>query len=66
MQSGMFAGKKTYITAVVAILIGWASYFTGAQVEGQTVATLADALQLTAIGLIGAFVRNGVAAERKS
>ena len=46
-------GKKTYMTAIAAVLTAIAGYLTG---EVQ----LAAALQLGFTGAIGAFVRNGI------
>lgn len=64
MQRGFLSGKKTYITAVLAILAGWAGFAVGEPVLGQDALTFADALQMTAIGLIGAFLRSGVEASK--
>jgi len=49
----MLSGKKTYITAIVAIITAIASYLTGD-------ATLAEALQLGFTAILGATVRNGI------
>ena len=51
----MFAGKKTYITAAVAVIGAIAAYLTGD-------ATAADTAQLVVTALLAAFLRSGVAA----
>lgn len=63
MKRGFLSGKKTYITAVAAIVAGWLGFMVGEPVLGQDALTLADAVQMTAIGLIGAFLRSGVATD---
>ena len=50
----MLQGKKTYITAAVAIITAIAAYLVGD-------ATPIQAAQLVFTALIGAFVRSGVA-----
>lgn len=50
----MIKGKKTYIAAALAVLAAGLSY-----VQGD--ATLIQAAQLAFTGLIGAFLRAGVA-----
>ena len=50
----MLAGKKTYITAALAVLTAVGAYLTGD-------ATIMQTAQLVFTALIGAFVRNGVA-----
>ena len=50
----MFAGKKTYITAAVAVISAVGAYLSGD-------ATLIQSAQLVFTALIGAFVRSGVA-----
>jgi len=50
----MLKGKKTYITAAVAIITAVASYLVGD-------ATPIQAAQLVFTALMGAFLRNGVA-----
>jgi len=49
----MFAGKKTYITAVLGIIGAIAAYLVGD-------ATIAQAGQTVITCLLGAFIRNGV------
>jgi hypothetical protein len=49
----MLPGKKTYITAAVAIVTAIGAYLT-------ETATAAEAGQLIFTALIGAFVRNGI------
>jgi hypothetical protein len=49
----MLAGKKTYITAAVAVVVAVAEYLTGD-------ATLADTASLVFTALLAAFVRNGI------
>lgn len=51
----MLKGYKTYITAGVAVITAVAGFLTG------DVAAI-DAIQLAVTALIGAFVRNSVAA----
>lgn len=48
-------GKKTYITAVVAIVTAWGAYLTGQD------ANIMDAVRLTFTAALAAFVRSGVA-----
>lgn len=60
-QRGFLAGHKTYIAAVITLVAGWASFGLGEPVFGQDVLTFADAIQLTAVAAIGAFLRSGVA-----
>ena len=50
----MFAGKKTYITAVLAVLGAVAAYLTGE-------ATVMQTAQLCVTAVLAAFVRNGIA-----
>lgn len=49
----MLSGKKTYITAVVAIVAAAGAYLSGD-------ADLMSTLQLVFTALLGAFVRNGI------
>jgi hypothetical protein len=49
----MLAGKKTYITAAVAVVVAVAEYLTGD-------AALADTANLVFTALLAAFVRNGI------
>ncbi len=49
-----FQGKKTYATAIVAILTALITYFNGE-------ATLMSALQLGFTAVMGMTIRNGVA-----
>jgi type IV secretory pathway VirB2 component (pilin) len=49
----MFAGKKTYITAVVAVVVAVAEYLTGD-------ASLAETANLVFTAVLAAFVRNGI------
>lgn len=49
----MFAGKKTYITAAVAIIAAIAAYLTGD-------ATAAQTGQLVFSALLAAFIRDGI------
>lgn len=49
----MLAGKKTYITAALAVITAIATYLMGE-------ATLAEAAQLAFTGAIGAFLRKGI------
>ena len=63
-QRGFLSGKKTYIAAAVTLLAAWAGFAAGAPVLGQDALTLADALQMTAIAVIGTFLRNGVSSEK--
>lgn len=49
----MLAGKKTYITAGVAVITAVAAYLTGDATAIQTA-------QLVFTALLGAFVRHGV------
>lgn len=49
----MFAGKKTYITAGVAVITAVASYLTGD-------ATLMQTLQLSFTAILSATLRNGL------
>ena len=51
----MFAGKKTYITAALAIIAAIGAYLTGD-------ATVAQTGQLVFSALLAAFIRNGIAA----
>lgn len=50
----MFAGKKTYITAFVAIVTALGAYFVGD-------ATVAATAQLVLTAVLGATIRNGIA-----
>lgn len=50
---GKLSGKKTYITAFIAILTAIGAYLTGD-------ATAAEAMQLGFTALLGATVRNGI------
>lgn len=52
----MLKGKKTYLTAGVAVLTAGAAYATGE-------ATPIQATQLVVTALMGAFLRNGVSAK---
>ena len=49
----MFAGYKTYVTAVLAVLGAFAGYFVGDM-------SLGDAIQLAVTAVLAAFVRNGI------
>lgn len=49
----MLKGKKTYITAAVAIITALATYAVGD-------ATVAQTAQLVFTALLGAFIRHGV------
>jgi hypothetical protein len=49
----MLAGKKTYVTAVVAVVTAIGAYLAGD-------ATLADTANLVFTALLAAFIRNGV------
>lgn len=49
----MFAGKKTYIVAGVAVITAIASYLTGD-------ANLHETIQLVVTALLGATIRNGI------
>jgi hypothetical protein len=51
----MFAGKKTYIVAALAVLGAIGAYLTGD-------ATAAEAIQLAVTAIIGATLRSGIAA----
>lgn len=50
----MFKGKKTYITAAVAVITAVAAYLTGD-------ATIAESAQLAFTAILGATIRHGVA-----
>jgi phage-related holin len=50
----MFAGKKTYIAAAVAVITAVAAYLVGD-------ADLMDTIQLVITAVIGATLRNGIA-----
>lgn len=50
----MLQGKKTYVTAVLAIATAIGAWFTGD-------ATAFEAVQMGMTALLAAFVRNGVA-----
>ena len=52
----MLKGKKTYITAGVAIITAAATYLTGD-------ATLSDTIQLVITAILGATIRSGVTTE---
>lgn len=54
----MFAGKKTYILAVVTVISAVASFLVGD-------ATLGDTIQLCVTALTGAFLRHGIATATK-
>lgn len=54
----MLKGKKTYITAAVAIVGAVAGYLVGD-------VSMADAAQLVVTALLGAFVRAGVSSEAR-
>ncbi len=47
-------GKKTYLTAVASVVGALAAYASGE-------ASLIDAAQVAVTGLVGAFVRKGIA-----
>ena len=49
----MFAGKKTYITAALAIIAAIGAYLTGE-------ATVAQTGQLVFSALLAAFIRDGI------
>lgn len=49
----MFAGKKTYITAVVAVVTAVGAYLAGD-------ASLAETANLVFTAVLAAFVRNGI------
>ena len=49
----MFAGKKTYITAALAIIAALGAYLTGE-------ATVAQTGQLVFSALLAAFIRDGI------
>lgn len=49
----MLAGKKTYVTAALAVATAIGAYLTGD-------ATIMQTAQLVFTALIGAFVRNGI------
>lgn len=49
----MFAGKKTYITAAVAVITAVAAYLVGD-------ATLPETANLVFTAILAAFVRNGI------
>ncbi len=49
----MFAGKKTYITAAVAIVVAIAAWAVGD-------ASIADTAQIVLTAILGATVRNGI------
>lgn len=52
----MLKGKKTYITAAVAIIGAVAAYLVGDS-------NAADAAQLIVTALLGAFIRQGIKTE---
>ena len=52
--NAMFAGKKTYIAAAVAVITAVAAYLVGD-------ADLMDTVQLVITAVIGATLRNGIA-----
>ena len=54
----MFKGKKTYITAALAVITAIAAYLTGD-------ATLAEAIQLGVTAILGATIRSGITSEAK-
>jgi hypothetical protein len=49
----MLSGKKTYVTAALAVATAIGAYLTGD-------ATVMETAQLVFTALIGAFVRNGI------
>ena len=49
----MFAGKKTYITAALAVIAAMGAYLTGE-------ATVAQTGQLVFSALLAAFIRDGI------
>lgn len=49
----MFAGKKTYITAALAVIAALGAYLTGE-------ATVAQTGQLVFSALLAAFIRDGI------
>ena len=52
----MLSGYKTYITAAVTIIGAVGAYLSGE-------VSLVDTVQLVVTGLIGAFLKNGMAAK---
>lgn len=57
-EKGMFEGKKTYITGIVAIVSAVGGYLTGTM-------DLSSATQIIIPALIGMFLRQGVTSEVK-
>lgn len=58
MLNEKFKGRKTYVTAIVAVASAVVAYFSGE-------ATLMAALQLAFTGIIGATLRSSVAPTDK-
>lgn len=56
MALAVLAGKKTYVTAVLAIIGAVAGVLTGDM-------SLADGVQLAVTAALGAFIRSGVSYE---
>ena len=54
LGQGIFAGKKTYITGIMAIVGTLATYFSG-----DTLA-IADAAQLILTAILGMTIRSGI------
>lgn len=56
------SGKKTYITAALAVVGVWFAYLTGYDFDGTDhVVTLTDAVRLSLEAAMAAFIRAGVA-----
>lgn len=60
MNRGILSGKKTYIAAVLTVLAAWAGFLVGEPVLGQDALTLADAVQMTVVAVLGATLRHGI------
>lgn len=52
--NGILSGKKTYVTAAIAVVTAIALYLTGEDTLGQ-------AMQLGMSALMAAFIRHGIA-----
>lgn len=59
LGQGILAGKKTYVTAVVAIISTVAAYLVG---DVQ----LTDAAQLILTSILGITIRSGIASNAKT
>jgi hypothetical protein len=59
--AGRLSGRKTYITAITAIVLSWLAFLVGEPVAGTAVLDGGELITLTVTSLLAVFLRNGIA-----